>query len=46
MGELGLPWTNDRVYEAEASLRGGTGVLGWHPRKDMNAGAQVRQVPN
>ena len=32
--------------KAEASLRGGTGVLGWHPRKDMNAGAQVRQVPN
>ena len=32
--------------EAEVSLRGGTGVLGWHPRKDMNAGAQVRQVPN
>ena len=21
MGEPGLPWTNDRVYEAEASLR-------------------------
>lgn len=21
MGELGLPWINDRVYEAEASLR-------------------------
>lgn len=32
--------------EAEASLRGGTEVLGWHPRKDMSAGAQVRQVPN
>lgn len=40
--EIQLP----AVVEAEARLRGGTGILGWHPRKDMRAGAQVRQVPS